>query len=68
MSTHCNGSGEQQEFSFGKHFRRQVTARFDGGKISSDGGAPLLGEVDRRLGLLEPNPGGWRGMRRSVRG
>ncbi len=51
MSTQCDGSGEQREFSFGKHFRREVTARFDGGKISSDGGAVLLGEVERRLGL-----------------
>lgn len=53
MSTQCTVAEEQQEFSFGKHFRRQVTARFDGGKISSDGGAVLLGEVDRRLGLLD---------------
>jgi len=53
VSTHCNGSDEQQEFGFGKHIRREVTARFDGGKISSDGGAVLLGEVDRRLGLLD---------------
>lgn len=53
VPTQCNGSGEQQEFSFGRHIRREVTARFDGGKISSDGGAPLLGEVDRRLRLLD---------------
>lgn len=53
MPTQCSGFGEQQEFSFGKHFQREVTARFDGGKISSDGGAVLLGEVDRRLGLLD---------------
>jgi hypothetical protein len=30
-----------------------VTGRFDGGTISSDGGAVLLRETDRRLGLLE---------------
>jgi len=53
VSTQCSGSEEQREFSFGKHFRREVTARFDGGKISSDGGGVLLGEVDRRLGLLD---------------
>ena len=53
MSTQCSGKGEQQEFSFGKRFKREVTARFDGGKISSEGGAVLLGEVDRRLGLLD---------------
>ena len=53
MSPQCNADESQQEFDFGKHFQRQVTARFDGGRISSDGGAVLLGEVDRRLGLLD---------------
>jgi hypothetical protein len=43
----------QKEFDFGKHFRRRVTTRFDGGPISSDGGAILLREVDRRLRLIE---------------
>jgi hypothetical protein len=33
--------------------RRTVVATFDGGALSSDGGVVLLGEVDRRLGLLE---------------
>ena len=42
----------QSSFSFAKHFRRQVTAQFDGGMISSDGGAVLLREVDRRINLL----------------
>ncbi len=42
----------QSSFSFGKHFRRQVSARFDGGVISSDGGALLLREVDQRINLL----------------
>jgi hypothetical protein len=48
VSPQCN----QKEFDFGKHFRRQVTARFDGGPISSDGGAILLREVDQRLRLI----------------
>src|SRR5260370_2243579 len=34
------------------HFSRQVVARFDGGTITSDGGALLLRETDRRLNLL----------------
>ena len=38
--------------SFARHFRRQVSAQFDGGVISSDGGALLLREVDRRINLL----------------
>ena len=42
----------QSSFSFGKHYRRQVSARFDGGVISSDGGALLLREVDQRIKLL----------------
>ena len=31
---------------------RQVVARFDGGTLTSDGGALLLREVDQRIGLL----------------
>ena len=42
----------QSSFTFAKHNRRQVSARFDGGVISSDGGALLLREVDRRIKLL----------------
>ena len=49
MQTQCT----QVEFEFSKHHRRRVTAQFDGGAISSDGGAILLREVDRRLKLLE---------------
>ncbi len=41
----------QSSLSFAKHVRRQVTAQFDGGMISSDGGAVLLREVDRRINL-----------------
>jgi hypothetical protein len=33
--------------------RRKVVASFDGGTLSSDGGVLLLGEVDRRRGLLD---------------
>jgi len=49
VQTQCT----QIEFEFGKHYRRRVTARFDGGTISSDGGAILLREVDRRMKLLD---------------
>ena len=48
LSTECT----QSSFTFAKHFRRQVSARFDGGVISSDGGALLLREVDQRIKLL----------------
>lgn len=33
--------------------RRQVIGRFDGRRITSDGGSVLLREVDLRLGLLD---------------
>src|SRR5688572_16550850 len=46
--TECN----QSSFRFEEHFSRQVTARFDGGQQTSDAGALLLREVDRRLNLL----------------
>ncbi len=46
--TECSG----RRFEFGRHGGREVVAKFDGGTMSSDGGALLLGEVDRRLGLL----------------
>lgn len=38
--------------------RRDVIARFDGGRITSDVGGTLLREMDLRLGLLDcPPPG-----------
>jgi len=46
--TECNES----PFPFAPHFSRAVEARFDGGAITSDGGALLLRETDRRLNLL----------------
>jgi hypothetical protein len=42
----------QQSFGFEGHFYRKVTAEFDGGQQTSDAGALLLREVDRRLRLL----------------
>ena len=42
----------QSSFTFGRHFRRQVSARFDGGVINSDGSALLLRDVDRHMKLL----------------
>ena len=42
----------QSEFEFKGHFSRRVGAAFDGGAMTSDGGALLLREADRRLGLL----------------
>jgi len=42
----------QSSFQFQAHFSRGVVARFDGGTMTSDGGAVLLRETDRRLNLL----------------
>lgn len=38
-------------FHFPAVARKKVTAAFDGGRLSSDGGVMLLGEAERRLGL-----------------
>ena len=49
MRTQC--TPEQLEFhALG---RRQVIGRFDGGRMTSDGGALLLREVEVRIGLLD---------------
>jgi hypothetical protein len=43
----------QKGFSFAAHFSRRVEAGFTAGQVSSDGGALLLREVERRIHLLE---------------
>jgi hypothetical protein len=42
----------QSQFEFTPHFSRSVVAGFDGGRITSDGGALLLRETEQRLNLL----------------
>jgi hypothetical protein len=42
----------QSSFDLQAHFAREVVARFDGGAMTSDAGAVLLRETDRRLNLL----------------
>ena len=46
--TECN----QSSFEFKACGSREIVARFDGGTISSDGGAFLLRQTDKRLNLL----------------
>ncbi|MCG8371545.1 MAG: transposase, partial [Proteobacteria bacterium] len=48
MSTECT----PEPLDFHALGRREVVGRFDGGRLTSDGGGLLLREVDRRLGLL----------------
>src|SRR5579863_505154 len=43
----------QVSFSFAAHFSRRVEAGFTAGQVSSDGGALLLRQADRKIGLLE---------------
>jgi hypothetical protein len=40
-------------FGFPAVERKKVTAAFDGGRLSSDGGVMLLSRAERRLGLAE---------------
>lgn len=49
MQTQCNA--EQLAFSWAG--RRRVVAAFDGGTVSSDGGALLLGKADAAVGLVD---------------
>src|ERR1035438_9951527 len=46
--TECN----QSSFGFEGLGRREIVSRFDGGTISSDGGAFLLRQADKRLNLM----------------
>jgi hypothetical protein len=48
MSTECNA----REFDFQALGSRAVTARFDGGAITSDAGGLLLREVEAKTGIL----------------
>ncbi|WP_427939362.1 transposase [Achromobacter marplatensis] len=47
MQTRCNAD----RIDSSHHGRRRVTGAFDGGRMSSDGGAPLLREADLLTGL-----------------
>lgn len=49
LMTECN----QEVFSFAAHFSRRVEASFTAGQVSTDGGALLLRQADRKVGLLK---------------
>jgi hypothetical protein len=57
----------QASFEFEAHFSRQVTANFEGGTLTTDGGGLLLRQVDRRLGLLKRLTGCFTDCRRADR-
>ena len=46
--TECN----QKQFVFAPHFSREVRARFNERQLSTEGGALLLRESDRKIGLM----------------
>ncbi len=48
----CHDSCTQTSFTFANHSRRQVVARFDGGAITSDGGAVLLRQLEQRTAIV----------------
>ena len=48
MTTDCN----PQQLEFQGVNRRTVVAAFDGGTLTSDAGVLLLGEVEKRRGIL----------------
>jgi hypothetical protein len=43
-------------FSFPAIRGKKITAAFDGGRITSDGGVMLLAAAERRLGLADGHP------------
>lgn len=49
----CTEEFASKPMDFGRLGRRVIEGRFDGGSMTSDGGVMLLGEVDRKLGLLD---------------
>ena len=49
LMTECN----QETFAFTAHFSRRVEAGFMAGQVSTDGGALLLREVDRKINLID---------------
>jgi Transposase DDE domain group 1 len=49
MQTQCSAKA----MGFGRAGGRRVVAAFDGGMVSSDGGALLLAETDKAIGLVE---------------
>jgi len=42
----------QESFQFAAHFSRRVVGQFDGARMTTEGGALLLRQVDGRIGLL----------------
>ena len=59
LMTEC----KQEVFCFAAHFSRRVEASFTAGQVSSDGGALLLRQADRKIKLLSRVAGCFRDRR-----
>jgi hypothetical protein len=59
MPTQCS----QEELDFGTSGGRKLVGAFDGGAITSNGGAVLLGAADRAIGLCDRLAGAFRDLR-----
>ena len=62
MPTECSA----ELFEFGTAEGRRIEAAFDGGLVSSDAGAVLLGRTDRALGLVDRFAGCFTDARRAA--
>ena len=49
----CTEEFGAAKIEFGRMGRREVEGRFDGGSMTSDGVVMLIGDTDRKLGLLD---------------
>ena len=52
MPTRCSATG----MAFGRAGGRELVAEFDGGLVTSDAGALLLGGTDQAIGLVVGSP------------
>ena len=59
MPTHCNSDS----LDFGSAEGRAIVAGFDGGQITSNSGALLLGAADKAIGLIGRFAGAFTDMR-----
>jgi hypothetical protein len=57
----------QASFEFEAHFSRRVTAQFDGGTLTTDGGGLLLRQTEKRIRLLKRLPDCFTDSRRADR-
>lgn len=53
MRTQCSADEVAEQLEFSVVERRRVIAAFDGGQVSSDAGALLLGKADAAIGLID---------------